>query len=86
MEDYKTKDRERKKLERDSRKNLGPKKEYEEYIALDRARKEIAKLKKQLTETTPQQTSTLVPSTNFPSTVAAQLLIGPLGQLYLWGP
>ena len=63
-EEYKKKDRERKKLERDSRKNLGPKQEYEEYKALDRARKEIAKLKKQLAQTTPQQTSTPVPSTD----------------------
>ena len=63
-DEYRKKDRERKKLERDSRKNLGPKQQYEEYKALDRARKEIAKLKKQLAETTPQQTSTPVPSTD----------------------
>ena len=67
-EAYKKKDRERKKLERDARKNLGPKKDYEEFKALDRARKEIAKLKKQLAETSPQQTSTPAPSMECSST------------------
>ena len=45
-EDYRKKDAARKKRERDNRKLLGPKKDYEEFKARDRARKELSKLKK----------------------------------------